>query len=57
MDFEKIACDLADVLFKEGYITFEESISESNLYQKDLEETYKVAPRLVNLIKNIVDRY
>lgn len=57
MDFEKIACDLADVLFKEGYITLEESISESNLYQKDLEEAYKVAPKLVNLIKNIVDRY
>jgi hypothetical protein len=57
MNFEKLACDLADVLYKYGYITFDESLNEINLYKKDLENAYKVAPRLVNLIKNIVDRY
>lgn len=56
MNFKKLAYDMATLLFQNGYITIDEAQNETDLYEKDLEKAYKVAPRLVNMIKNIVDR-
>lgn len=56
MDFEKIGCDFVDWLVENKYLEFEEGVQEHQNIIDDLEKTYEIAPRLVNLIKNIVDR-
>ena len=57
MNFEEIGCNFADWLKYNGYIDLEEEIEEMQYIIDDLKAIYEVAPRLVNLIKMISDRY
>lgn len=56
MNIEKAGCDFKDWLVENGYLDFEEGLREEQAIINDFQKTYEVAPRLINLLRNIADR-
>ena len=56
MTTEKIACNFNSWLVDHGYLTADEALEDIEDMKVDFAEAYKVAPRLVNLLRDISDR-
>ena len=56
MDFEKVANNFYDWLIDMEYAYEEDKADDLEEMVEDFENAYKVAPRLINLLRDISDR-
>lgn len=52
---EKAACDFGDWLVHQGYLDYEDVLTDNQLLIDDFQKAYEVAPRLIHLLTDISD--